>query len=144
MLTRTKLAIAAIAATAALGAGGAAYAATSGGGTPPAPAPKAAKPKTAKKARRVASIEGKVTSDSATGGAFDQGALSIVQPDGNRLTFSLRTATKAVRYQGVGVKSVAEPATGIPTGEVVVVRAVRGSGGQWVARRVLDSGFAAA
>ena len=142
MLTKTKLGIAAGTLTLALVGGGAAYAASgssgsSGGSTP------AATPKAANRGAKVQRAAGKVVSDSATGGTFGQGVLVIAQPDGNQLTFSLRTATKAVKYQGVGQKNVPESATALPTGEVVVVRYVTPASGGPRARRIIDSGFAA-
>jgi hypothetical protein len=150
MLTRTKLAIAAATTAVAVIGGGGAYAATSGSlgsasgssGSPAGAATPAAG-KAAKHGARVRSAEGKVVSDSATGGTFGQGVLVIAQPDGNQLTFNLRTATKAVRYQGVGQKNVPESASALPAGEVVVVRYVTPATGGARARRIVDSGFAA-
>ncbi len=93
---------------------------------------------------RVPRVVGEVVSDSAGGGALGKGSLVIKEPDGTQVTLSLTATTKAWKYQGMGVKPVAETPSALPAGEVVVVagRGLRSS--KHLARHILDLGFQAA
>jgi hypothetical protein len=93
---------------------------------------------------RLPKVAGKVVSDSTTGGAAGKGVLVIQEPDGTQVTLNLLPHTHAWKYQGFGVKPVAESASSLPPGEMVVVfgRGVN-SKNHW-ARGILDLGFQAA
>ena len=85
---------------------------------------------------------GVVVSDSATGGVFNQGQLTIRMPDGKTVTASLDGLSHARRYQGHGVKPLPESATSIPAGSIVVVHGQRIDTTQYLARFILETGFA--
>ncbi|MDA8396047.1 MAG: hypothetical protein M0T72_12590 [Candidatus Dormibacteraeota bacterium] len=93
---------------------------------------------------RLPKVAGKVVSDSSTGGVAGKGVLVIQEPDGTQVTLNLLPHTHAWKYQGFGVKPVAESASSLSPGEIVVVvgRGVN-SKNHW-ARTILDLGFQAA
>ncbi len=93
---------------------------------------------------RLPKVAGKVVSDSSTGGVAGKGVLVIQEPDGTQVTLNLLPHTHAWKYQGFGVKPVAESASSLSPGEIVVVvgRGVN-SKNHWV-RAILDLGFQAA
>ncbi|MHB1713175.1 MAG: hypothetical protein ACYCV7_17610, partial [Acidimicrobiales bacterium] len=88
-------------------------------------------------------VEGKVVTDSGSGGMFNQGQLVIAQPDGTNLTFSLSNQSHAFKTTGAGTAPVAESATGLPAGQIVVVRGIQVQTGQYWAPVVHDSGYTA-
>ncbi len=88
------------------------------------------------------SAAGEVVSDSSSGGTLSHGQLVIKEPNGTQLTLSLASKTKAWKYQGHGAKPIAESASGLPAGEVVVVLG-RNYQGQAVVGRIIDLGFRA-
>ena len=93
---------------------------------------------------RLPKVAGEVVSDSATGGAAQKGVLVIKEPDGTQVTLNLLPHTHAWKYQGFGVKPVAESASSITPGEVVVVAGWGVHGKNHWARAILDLGFQAA
>ena len=88
------------------------------------------------------SASGEVVSDSSTGGNLNQGQIVIKEPDGTEITLNLASRTRAWKYQGHGVKPVAESPSSLPAGEVVAVVG-RQYHDQPVAVRILDLGFQA-
>ena len=93
---------------------------------------------------RLPKVAGKVVSDSSTGGVASKGVLVIQEPDGTKVTLNLLPRSHAWKYQGSGVKPVAESASSLSPGEVVVVAGWGVHGKNHWARAILDLGFQAA
>ncbi len=84
---------------------------------------------------------GEVVSDSASGGVFNQGQITIRMPDGKTVTASLDGLSAARRYQGRGVKPLKVSPTAVPAGAIVTLHAQRINTTQYLARLVLETGF---
>ncbi len=93
---------------------------------------------------RLPKVAGEVVSDSSTGGAAGKGVLVIKEPNGNEVTLNLLPKSHAWKYQGFGVKPMAETASSLPAGEIVVVAGWGVHGKNHWARAILDLGFQAA
>lgn len=99
------------------------------------------------RARRSRRFIGVVTNDTATGGVFNMGQLTIETPDGTTLVLNLSNTSHAYMYSGPGHKWTAENPTSIPNGEVVAVNAIKVEKGasvtsaQFFARGILETGF---
>ncbi|MCL4423444.1 MAG: hypothetical protein M1115_09845 [Actinobacteria bacterium] len=88
-------------------------------------------------------VTGKVVSDSSSGGIFGQGSITIAEPNGSTMTFSLSNESHAWKFSGTGTHPSAESPTSLPQGEVVAVRGVQVESGQYWAPNISDTGFAA-
>ena len=65
---------------------------------------------------------GKVTAEATTGGTLGGGTISITEPNGTSITFSLPKTNHIFLYHGKGQKVTKETLSAIPTGEVVIVK----------------------
>ncbi|HUY09116.1 MAG TPA: hypothetical protein VMW80_06655 [Candidatus Dormibacteraeota bacterium] len=115
----------------------------SAAGTPTPDAPASPSAGSALRPLRAPRLAGAVVSDSSSGGALGAGQLVLTEPDGTQVTLNIAGRTKALKYQGFGVKPTSESPIAIPIGEIVVV-AARKYKGNPVAVRILDLGFQAA
>ncbi|MCL4449576.1 MAG: hypothetical protein M1483_07490 [Actinobacteria bacterium] len=86
---------------------------------------------------------GKVVSDSSTGGAYGEGSITVSQPNGKQLTFSLTNLSRAWKYNGKGTPPTKESATSIGVNEIVGLHISSIQKGVSWAHEILDTGFAA-
>ncbi len=135
--TRTALAMAAGALVATAAGAIAVSAATSTAPKPPSASAKGIH----RCLHREPRMAGLVTSESAGGGVFNKGTITVTPPDGKVLTLSLTPATKIWLYHGPGQKPTAETITQLKPNETVIVTGRGLFGKRHLARHILDLGI---